>query len=649
MKKLLIFLSCLLIAISSVFAFSYDQIELAHNPEFAIYQRLQLDTIRARSNSKNRAYLSELAFADLLPSYSDINLDYYSNLNEQIHKLELLNTQRERLDFLLKENKKGALTALVPNALSIATVALSSGSPKKAIIATAGMALSSIANYTNERTRVNLEYIQKNWELDDLEKESLKELGQEIYQKKSEMARELDIEPELTLSTKDLEAFVIYSSEPDAKMRFIKLSQLNKRLEILPEYWSSLASTAYDLGNYEDALLYIDIFENIFVPVVYHDTQYAQLLMIKADCISKITDYDNKYAILEEIADTLLEHIEFDDNAGMLYAMTLYMDIFRATNDKNMLIKVYDLFPAIIAENCKSYKSALYNYLNGSYISSTEAEFKTRIDQANQNVVHATTQLKKAKDEFGKKGTAYEIRLEEKEKAEEEKKKLETDLKNFKNSSNTILPPSCDFLCALMNKYIEISTYLGKIYTPEYRNTCAIFIDAISQDYKLMSYYSNFNYLGTEYNIPNATYDFESKNTAATYYTFGIKKKETIKVKFPISYLYFPADYSSQILDEDDLLIEVIIDKHDCFELTPISVSIEPVNDLGSTFMSINIQNQNKYQLTSLKPNKDEEVIHEISLKISSKEDKFIGNEINIAPGTDLYEEIVSNIKYSKE
>lgn len=210
MKRIIIFFIAMVFT-STLFAFTNEQLELAHNQEFALYQRLQLDTVIARKSSNNKIVIAELELRDLVPSMNATNQNYYMTFNDSLGTLKLIDIQRERLEFLHEEKQKSALTALVPNALSVATIAITTGltNPLGAIIGIAGTTVSSITGYIDEKNQANLEYMQSQWQLNDQEMEVLLDLGKGIYSYKSQIASYLNIPVELTLSTEDLESFVM--------------------------------------------------------------------------------------------------------------------------------------------------------------------------------------------------------------------------------------------------------------------------------------------------------------------------------------------------------------------------------------------------------------------------------------------------------
>ena len=72
----------------------------------------------------------------------------------------------------------------------------------------------------------------------------------------------------------------------------------NLNLKVFPFWILTLIDYAlvkcYDLN-------YIEKFEEIYCPIIYHDTDYAQLLMVKCDCLD-ILNEPNKYELLPKIA-----------------------------------------------------------------------------------------------------------------------------------------------------------------------------------------------------------------------------------------------------------------------------------------------------------------------------------------------------------
>jgi DNA replication protein DnaD len=630
---------------SSLFAFSEEQLKLTHNQEFALYQRLQLDTVIARKSKNNRIVLSELALRDLVPSMNDSNREFYTTFNKDLGALRLVDIQRERLEFLHEENQKSLLTALVPNALSIATMAITTGlkNPLGAIIGVVGTAVSSVSSYIDAKNQANLEYMQSAWELEDEENKTLLMLGNESYEHKCRIAKDLHISNELTLSTKDLEAFVDFCNEPNANTRFIKLSNLNKRLEILPDYWMELALTTYKLENYEATLSYIDKFEKIYCPIIYHDSDYAHLLMVKSDCINRLSS-ETKYQDLEKIGDLLVEHIEAKDWQGKFYTLSLYMEIYRATNDVEILKKAYSLFPFVLTSIGAEYSSALSSYLNREFVKKGLKEIDTDIESAKRSVETATKAFARAReDKYDKKGSAYQNIEQKLKKAEKELEKLEEYRKGFERTGKLMIPPSPDFLCKMMERYLSISQKLGETASPAYKALCQDFSEKIPQSARIFAQYQNT--FSAKEQVP--AMDDIIPRCEKTGGFIGIGRTHSIILEIPLSRLNVSSEGSEKLINSDDIQLTLSIDRLKSFNFSLEELSIETGDTLSESYMSIRVNNMDKYELNMEKPDKDS--VHALKFTVSSSKSYFDPINVDIKPESDVYNEIVNSIKYQSD
>ena len=636
MKKKCIVLLLLVFIVYSLYAFSDEQLELTHNQEFALYQRLQLDTVIARKSNNNRIVLSELELRDLVPSMNASNQNYYMTFNENLVALKLVDIQRERLEFLHEEKQKSSLTALVPNALSVATVAITTGltNPLGAIIGVVGTAVSSMSSYMDAKNQANLEYMQSQWELDDQEMDILLDLGKGIYDYKCKIATDLNIPTELTLSTEDLEAFVNFSNEPNADTRYIKLLNLDKRLEILPDYWMELALTTYELENYKATLSYIEKFEEIYYPVIYHDSDYAHLLMVKSDCINQLSS-ETKYQDLEEIGDLLLAHIGAEDWQGRFYVLSLYMEIFRATNDVEIFKKAYSLFPSILVEIGDEYSSDLFSYLNHEFIKNGLNEIDTDIESAKNSVESATKNLAIAKqNKYDKDGTAYKNLEQKLNDAEEKLDQLEDYRKEFERTGKLMLPPSSDFLYEMMEQYLNISEVLGETSSPEFETLCSYFSRIISQSAITSTQYRNLIQSVVRY---EKTGGF-----------IGIGRTHSIIFEIPLSLLNVSSEGSEKLINSDDIQLTLSIDELNEYTFNLEELSIETGDTLSTSYMSIKVNNMSKYGLQMEKPDKDIGFVHTIDFKIYSSNSYFDPITISMVPDSETYNQIVNRVKYIK-
>ena len=628
MKKIILCIFLILSSFSMVFAFTEEQLELAHNPEFALYQRLQLDTVVARKNSNNRVVLSELALRDLVPAMNVSTKNYYVSFNQSLASLELLDVQRERLDYLHEEKKKSNLTALVPNVVSVATVAITTGlsNPMGAIIGILGSAVSSATSYIDAKNQENLEYIQDQWELDDQQKQVLVNLGTELYGYKCDIAESQGIPTELTLSTKDLEDFVDFCNEPDYSYRLIRLLSMDQRLEILPDYWRELALASYGLNDYAQALEYIDNFEEIYYPVIYHDSDYAYLLMVKSDCINQLYGKE-KYNELEDVCEQLLNNIESNDWEKKFYVLSLYMEIYRHSSDRKVAEKAYNLFPSVLSELIDDYKKDITSYLDGEYSKQGLGQIQIDIDSAEVEVTNAANNLasyEKIQKENNKKeknytkDAAYTILQDKLIKAEEKLEKLKENYSEFEMTSKLMVPPSSDFVCSLMKEYIGLSEMLGYTDSVVFRSICASFFESISQSSSIWNEFKEYN--------------------------FGLLGVTSVIFEIPLSLINSTASSSESIIGTENIAAFIVIDEHFRFPLIAENLSIELGERIDESFLKVSLVLPSTFELQREKPEKGAE--SDIEFKVVIFSNFFNPVTTVIQENSELIEECVKRIDY---
>lgn len=655
-KKILLLIIFLFISIN-LFAFTEEQLQLAHNTEFAISQRLQLDTVIARKSSNNRVVLSELALRDLIPTMNSNTKEYFVSFNERIQSLKLIDLKRERLEFVSNAKKKQELLALIPNAISVASIAISTtasvaissaaGNPDLSklslLISVLGTTVSSATNFFSEKSKNNIDNLRSEWDLDDYEMEELNRLGIENYTYKCQIASDYGIPIEMTLSTKDLEAFVEYSNTENPERRMIKLQSLNNRLENLPDYWRMLATTSYELGNYEETLEYISKFEEIYCPIIYHDKDYEKLLMIKCDCINNLNLSDKTQQIYEA-AKLIEKNMEIDDWEARLFLIAIFTDLYKQTREIQHLECAYEYYPTLIMHLGSEYLKDVESYIKGKYKKDGIKEIEAEISSA-KALVEATSknfqEIKKAK--IDKESQAYQIAEEKKKKAEELKKDLDNKLTNFTITASMMLPPTCDFLCKIMDCYIKVAEVLEKENDTDFINTCSAFMDFITPNYLAFSAFESINY--------------DNVNEPANWVTERVEKRggflgmwtENILIlESTLSLFNTTPKGAEQIISKDDIRVTLCIGDTD-FECTIEDIAFNIGSDMNSSSLSIVMPFKDNYLIQSDK-NKKDVLAQGVYFIIESPEEYFYPIMVIIKEGDGnedslIYKELLNRLK----
>lgn len=643
MKKVLVFIFCFILILSGLNAFTEEQKKLALNQEFALYQRLQLDTVIARMTSNNRVYLSEIHLRDLVPSMSPETAYYYMSFNSSISDLILAQVQKERLDYLYGEQKKKNLLNLIPNALSLSTVAITAMSTRSIsrILAVGVSAVSAVGSYLDGLSQLNLDRLQTEWELDDMQEKILSNLGEEMYGYKCQIASNLNIPNSITLSTDDLEKFVAVLQEQNIQYKYFKLKSFDKRLEILPDYWRELAIAAYQNGLYAEAYSYIHNFEEIYFPVIYHDKDYLDLLVVKAACICELYDSSAMVDELFKIADLMLQNIKIDDWENRFYALSLYAEVFRITGDADVLRKMHSECQNILTLLIEDYESSLKSYFNMEYKTEGIAYINEKISEAENALKNATDAYSKAiKDGYDKKEKALIILQNRKDDANAELERLKTEKEQFVSTCDLILPPSPELLCNLMDHYHEISEMLGLAGSDDYNLICDMFIKVISYDYQLFQKYQ-------AYNVNNIRIEPQEADIKYIVSKTGIfSRRKHIDITIPISLLCFSAAGSGRIIDESDVQVGLVIDgnwfKTDSFFYFDYDPS-EPEYNLV-----LDIDCSKSFRIMRAKPEKGEEFRPSICFSILSRSGFFSPFEQEIGKESDIYDAILNTIDFAE-
>ena len=554
MKKAVLLLIVLLVAMYS-FAINPQELALVHNIDFALSQTMQVDTIKAKLYDNSKVVLSELKLKDLYPTNYEETSDYYKDFNDNIHSLELIEIKRERLEYLYKSKQKSALTALVPNALGILTTVVSVGmkDPKAAIIAVAGTVVSSVTNYLGEREKVNLEYVQAGWELDDNELETMYSLGTQLYQYKCSITKKLNVPIERVLSNTDLEDFIQCSKIEDAGEKLIKLRaiNLNGELELLPEYWAELAKAAFENEDYMDCLDYVDMYETVYCPITKHDRSYAYIMMIKTYCESIVFgNTPERYGSLCATLDEILRNVEQDDLSPRLYCVSLYLEMYKHTKEAEYADLAFNNLGRVLLNAMDEYSKDYDDYLKGSYREKGLSHISEEIKRTNEQLASKKNQIKAYKKGKTRKELKDDMTLkiyqEEQQSLEEKLNSLKEDQEKFKQEAKMILPPSSDFLVSILKSYFEVATALKKTDSSDYK-----IIEKKARDLL-----SNTDYIAAKELFDDFWYDYSSVEFKAV-----LKKhKLNIRISVPLCLLDVSKELEGTIIDSQKACFYVSID-----------------------------------------------------------------------------------------
>ena len=463
-RRTILILFALYALINSVFAADSVQVD-----PLGLSKKLMYETARVLVSKDNMLVLDEVSSYDWYFTVDTENiLPYLSNFRTTIQDFRSIEQRRELLYYLHEQSKSMQVASLVPNAISVGVIALSSGNPLQALIAIGGTALSSYTNYTTAKQQAALKLIEEEFELDQQQEFELTELYNEMFATISMLANQYGFRNEDLASPKTLQSFVedVNECADDPESLIIRLLQSNyqRELTIFPEYWRALATAYYETGQYEAALDCIEEYEKIYVKTMYHDSEHASLMMIKAYCIDAVwPESAEKYDVLEKTMEEILSNGE-NSWAEIYYCVCMYKRIAEETGDSAYLDLAYRYLFDVVSIVSDQYASDISDYSSGAFI----REMKQGIDENIQRKKEQINSLQRnMKDENAGR--------QEKKDAKAEVKKLEDEIDQLEDNKDlvdeyeyTFLPPDSSLLVSLSKELFDLAERVNMTDAPSF-------------------------------------------------------------------------------------------------------------------------------------------------------------------------------------
>ena len=466
MKKSIIILVLVCALISGIFATESNNSKY----ELGLSKKLLFETCRVLACNDNMLVLDEISNYDwYFVIDTETSLPFITQFKEKVRDFQSIQERKDLLHYLNEQEKSSMLVKLVPNALSIATIAFSSGDPRKAIISIAGTALSSFANYTTSKQQSELKLIQEEFELNQKQKDEFVYLSNNIFDYIAKSANKYGFDNSDYASPTTIQKFIkcVNEHKNDPEGLLIEIVGYEKELATFPEYWAIYAKCLYEIGRYTDALQKISIYENLYVKTMYHDKMFAEVMMIKAYCINFLdTDKAKKNSEIEKILPSIIENGEKDNNwAELYYAAVVYKELASSTGNNYYLIKAYECLYSVLTQFSTKYQKEYNSYMDGSFIQNMKNGVDSNIELINKEIGQIQSALnqknlgKQQKEDFKKDLKDLNTKKDVLTKNKEDIDKLE----------NTYLPPENAFLVSISEDFFDLAKTLNYEDTPEFK------------------------------------------------------------------------------------------------------------------------------------------------------------------------------------
>ena len=458
----------------------------ANSPEeeLKLTRKLLYETGRVLVSNNNRTVLDEIYLLEWYEDISPTNSQYILDFRDDIEQFRSLDIKRERLEYIYNQKSSMAIASLVPNAISVATMAFASGNPKQAVIAVAGTALSSITNYLTAKEMAELEKIQSQWDIDDQASQAFNNLNNSIFSNLTALSTEYGFSRADYASIQTIQSFIEFVQNPDTTSQDIILkcvgTNYEKELKLFSDYWRIVASAYYELGYYDKALESISHYEECYEKVFYHDPNYAQMLMIKAYCIDELA-LDKKEIVdeLVAIADGIIANISVEgDWIEKYYCYLLYLDITNYTNDESYLEKAFDILGDVFYINIESYSKDLDDYLSYNFVEEIISGLDQTIASIDAQIADKSEEKKNARS-----GERKDVIQAEINSLKAEKDEYKSNIEEQKKLAKKTLPPSEYLLISLAYEYTSLADKLSLTESVDFVETMKKFRNVIQDEY----------------------------------------------------------------------------------------------------------------------------------------------------------------------
>ena len=313
--------------------------------------------------------------------------------------------------------------------------------------------------------------------------------------------------------------------------------------------------------------------------------------------------------------------------------------MYNQTKDLAYLSNAYKLYPSIILHFGTEYSKNLESYISREYLEKGIKDIENEIESAKAEVERADEKLSSYKG--NNKSTAKTILEEKSNKAELEYNNLKEKKEEFEKTANLMLPPSSDFLCEIMDNYLETAETLGKNQTASHQDICTAFVNFISPSNPTILKYKSINFKNVETTESWSTVIYKAYGG---FMWMGMTKEITIEAS--LDSMQVSLTGSEQIIDKNDINVSLLVD-NDAFSCNVKDLKINFADDLNTSSIYITISCDNSYERNMVKPDPKGDYKPSFSFCIESKDDFFKPLIITIQEEDNVFKELSNRLRYT--
>ena len=393
---------------------------------------------------------------------SDVN-DYVVNLANNIEGLRLVNIKKDRLDVIFDYKKSQAVAAAIPSPIGlVGSIAQFAISPTQAIASLIGTAASSALMYKAAVDELNLEKLEKEWELEDEERSRLNYLNLDSFSETANFANKNSVSKEYVMTIQPLTDFINILEDDNVKRRIEALQYSERRFKYFPTYWLELAQAYYDNNDFDNVIKTVEYYDKHFDydEIFKQNYRYAQILTLYISSLIEKNKGESIYDFKDIISDKLeiiITNTAESDWLQRYFCAITYLSF--AEIDDEYFMKAYDLFRLNCIQLSKEQEDSI-NIYKSPVSTPNEAELKSLTkDERKKEEAYYDLLAEERKVELPPINKAYILNIQSLASLMSVSKKLDKDLDFLEKS--IVTPFFKDY-------YFDVDTYIETIKIEQY-------------------------------------------------------------------------------------------------------------------------------------------------------------------------------------
>ncbi|UTC76743.1 hypothetical protein E4O04_01415 [Treponema sp. OMZ 799] len=336
-----------IIIFAAIYCFSENYEQNQRAVEMLNYLTMQTQFI---IDSKNNKVTLEETYNKIINNIAPSAVDKKTKeqltyILDEIHKLRLLEANREQLQILFENDQAQALSKAMPNPTYLLSTVIS-GDPLKTVASIAMTGLSSWVNYNNAKNDSIIANLKSKWELDKQEMQSIHSIRKNAFTYMIRIVNSYKgIKDSYTLNEDSVKEFISFQMTENPHQRKLRLEGNQHKFEKYGQYWGLLAKTYFEIDDFKSCLKAIKKYEETRTSIFRYDLEFANVLPYAVMAAEKVYGAkDKKYIYEAERYLKLLEKETPTNQWQMRYFISqAYILLARNSNDNSYLNKAYSI------------------------------------------------------------------------------------------------------------------------------------------------------------------------------------------------------------------------------------------------------------------------------------------------------------------